>query len=262
MERTQFDRQTDRKIYLDFLRVFATFAVMILHISAQNWHSTDVNGFEWQVFNFFDSIVRWGVPVFVMISGSLFLNRETPLRIIYSKYIRRMITAFIVWSAIYAFFQDGPIMSRVKALLSAICFLACRSDSSLQNRRFAAWFGKWPNPFRRKSSVSCAAGSSAMIRNHMAITRLRQARIKSSRYPPPLKKDIGTAYRMAAPQAPSVRYRKTGQPCGNCVRVQGRTALRLPPSFCRPVRSSGESMPIRQRRYVRRPPHSRGCRPR
>ena len=117
MERTQFDRQTDRKIYLDFLRVFATFAVMILHISAQNWYSTDVNGFEWQVFNFFDSIVRWGAPVFVMISGSLFLNRETPLRIIYSKYIRRMITAFIFWSAIYVFFQDGPIMSRVKALV-------------------------------------------------------------------------------------------------------------------------------------------------
>ena len=111
------DKQSDRKVYIDYLRVFATFAVMILHISAQNWGSTDVNGFDWQVFNFFDSIVRWGVPVFVMISGSLFLNREISLRKLYSKYIRRMITAFIAWSAIYAAFIDGPLMSRVPALI-------------------------------------------------------------------------------------------------------------------------------------------------
>ena len=49
----------ERTIYFDYIRVFATFAVIILHISAQNWYSTDVNGFDWQVFNFFDSIVRW-----------------------------------------------------------------------------------------------------------------------------------------------------------------------------------------------------------
>ena len=118
MERAQFDRQTDRrKVYFDYLRVFATFAVMILHISAQNWYSTDVNGFDWQIFNFFDSIVRWGVPVFVMISGSLFLNREISLSKIFSKYIRRLITAFIAWSAIYAVFMDGTIVDRASALV-------------------------------------------------------------------------------------------------------------------------------------------------
>ena len=110
-------RQKERKVYFDYLRVFATFAVIILHVSTQNWHSTDVNGFDWQVFNFFDSIVRWGVPIFVMISGSLFLNREIPLSKIFSKYIRRMITAFIVWSVIYAVLTDGPMIKRVSTLV-------------------------------------------------------------------------------------------------------------------------------------------------
>lgn len=102
----------DRVVYFDYLRVFATFAVMILHISAQNWYTTDVNGFEWQVFNFYDSIVRWGVPIFVMISGSLFLDREIPLRKMYSKYIFRMAISFFVWSVIYAIFADGSIANK------------------------------------------------------------------------------------------------------------------------------------------------------
>lgn len=64
-----------RTIYFDYLRVMATLAVIMLHMSAQNWYVSDVNGYNWQVFNLYDSIVRWGVPVFVMISGALFLKK-------------------------------------------------------------------------------------------------------------------------------------------------------------------------------------------
>lgn len=105
--------QTDRKVYFDYLRVLATFAVMILHISAQNWYTTDVNGFDWQVFNFFDSKVRWAVPIFVMISGALFLNRDIPIKVMYSKYILRLVVSFVVWSIIYALFSNGSIMDRM-----------------------------------------------------------------------------------------------------------------------------------------------------
>lgn len=108
---------TDRIIYFDYLRVCATFAVMILHISAPNWYTTDVNGFEWQVFNFFDSIVRWGVPVFVMISGALFLNREISLKTLYSKYVFRMVISFLVWSVIYTFFGGGNLVDKMPTML-------------------------------------------------------------------------------------------------------------------------------------------------
>lgn len=111
------DTQPHRTIYFDYLRVFATLAVIILHLCAQNWYVTDVNGLQWQTFNFFDSVVRWGVPVFVMISGSLFLGREISLSRIYSKYILRMVIAFIVWSAVYALFVDG---SKTERMLAAI----------------------------------------------------------------------------------------------------------------------------------------------
>lgn len=108
---------TKRTVYFDYLRVFATFAVIILHVSSRKFYSTDVNGFAWQVFNFFDAIVRWSVPVFVMISGALFLNREIPIKKLYSKYILRILTAFLVWSAIYAAFEDGGITERIVMLI-------------------------------------------------------------------------------------------------------------------------------------------------
>lgn len=94
----------DRQRHFDYLRVFAIFAVMILHVSGQNWYATDVNRMEWQTFNFYDSIVRWGVPVFVMISGALFLPRNISIKTIYSKYVLRMVTSYIVWTGIYAAF--------------------------------------------------------------------------------------------------------------------------------------------------------------
>ena len=113
-----------RKRYCDYLRIFATFAVVVLHVAAANWHIPDVNRPEWAAFNFYDSIVRWGVPVFVMISGSLFLGRDIPVKKIYSKYILRMAAAFIFWTLFYMLmtpdiFADG-IISGLKAHIETI----------------------------------------------------------------------------------------------------------------------------------------------
>ena len=60
--------------YLDCLRVVAIISVIIIHVSAQNWYTTDVSSFAWQFFNLTDSLVRWAVPLFVMISGVVVLE--------------------------------------------------------------------------------------------------------------------------------------------------------------------------------------------
>lgn len=110
---------SDRTVYFDYLRIFAAFMVVILHVSAQNF-GTDVNGFAWQTFNFFDSIARWSVPVFVMISGALFLEKEIPIRKLYLKYIFKLAVSFIVWSVVYVlfFYEYTNGLNLVKALIS------------------------------------------------------------------------------------------------------------------------------------------------
>ncbi len=92
----------NREERLDILRIIATFAVIVLHVSAQNWMNVNVRSFEWNVFNLYDAMVRWAVPVFVMISGALFLNRNVDISRIYKKNIARMVAVFLLWSGIYA----------------------------------------------------------------------------------------------------------------------------------------------------------------
>ena len=91
-------------VYFDFLRIIATIAVIILHVAAQNWASVDLSSVQWKVFNLFDSAVRFSVPMFVMISGALFLDNDKKISIknLYVKNILRIITAFLFWSFIYA----------------------------------------------------------------------------------------------------------------------------------------------------------------
>ena len=96
-----------RILYLDYLRILATLAVILLHISAQNWREVGVNTYQWQIFNFCDSISRWCVAVFVMISGALFLSRRRSIRSIYSHNILRLVTAALFWGVIYALILGG-----------------------------------------------------------------------------------------------------------------------------------------------------------
>lgn len=107
----------ERKTYCDYLRVAATFAVVVLHVAASKWSAADVNGTTWKAFNFYNSAVRWGVPIFIMISGSLFLNREIRIKSIYSKYVPRMLAAFITWSLFYVLTSPDALQN---GLLSAI----------------------------------------------------------------------------------------------------------------------------------------------
>lgn len=53
----------NRIVYFDYLRVAATIAVIFLHTAAINWYGADVSGGTWKVFNFYDSIVQWSVPI-------------------------------------------------------------------------------------------------------------------------------------------------------------------------------------------------------
>lgn len=91
-----------RQYHLDYLRVFASIAIILLHVVAQDWYNFEVTSTAWSFYNICNGATRWGVPVFVMMSGALFLPREIPIKILYKKYIFRMAIAYFVWSLFYA----------------------------------------------------------------------------------------------------------------------------------------------------------------
>ena len=94
-----------RIIYFDLLRIIAIVAVIFVHISGQNWYAANVHSYEWNVYNVFDAISRFGVPIFVMISGALFLSKEQSITKIFKKNILKIAVIFFVWSLIYTLYQ-------------------------------------------------------------------------------------------------------------------------------------------------------------
>lgn len=90
-------------VSFDVLRVVAAFAVVFLHIAAQKIF-TAYPSKQWEIMNFYDSSVRWCVPIFVMISGALFLNsnRNLDIKKLYTKNIWRMVRTFFIWSLLYS----------------------------------------------------------------------------------------------------------------------------------------------------------------
>ncbi len=92
-----------RILSFDVLRIIAAFAVVMLHVSAGRFENC-FPSYEWEITNIYASIVRWGVPIFVMISGALFLNHDKKISIkkLYTKNLFRIIYIFIFWSLCYA----------------------------------------------------------------------------------------------------------------------------------------------------------------
>ena len=117
------EKNPERVWYLEYLRIIATVAVIVLHVAAQNFYGVDVESFAWKVFNCANGLVRWSVPVFLMISGALFLDNEKEITIskLYKKYIWRLIVAFIFWSAIYAltdFWKGATLRTTIKSFIT------------------------------------------------------------------------------------------------------------------------------------------------
>lgn len=95
---------TSRVVWIDVLRIFSVFSMMMLHVAASCWNKVSVDSFEWHTFNVYDGIVRFCVPVFIMISGGFFLDnsKELTLKKLFGKNVSRIATAFFFWSFCYS----------------------------------------------------------------------------------------------------------------------------------------------------------------
>ncbi len=98
-----------RVVWIDLLRIFATCCVPMAHLCSNVINQTPgVLSSDYLTLNFFNSMCRWVVPAFVMISGIFFLNKdkECDPKKLFTKNIVRMATAFLFWSFLYALQQS------------------------------------------------------------------------------------------------------------------------------------------------------------
>lgn len=100
-------KKSERLLYPDFLRIIAAFAVVFIHAISNFWSTTKPQTSEWLFLEIADSLLRFSVPIFVMISGLFMLdpNHPKPLKDLFSKNIFRIFTAYVFWSWIYVAFK-------------------------------------------------------------------------------------------------------------------------------------------------------------
>lgn len=99
-----------REGFIDKLRVAATCAVVMLHTVTGVMDATDMGmyPFEKKVFLVALDLVCWCVPMFLMISGYLFLNPEREIRMgrMLTKYCRRIVLALLLFGVPYALLEQ------------------------------------------------------------------------------------------------------------------------------------------------------------
>lgn len=93
----------NRILYFDVLRILACLAVVLLHVSGYIY-GTDITNLSHWFANMYDGMSRWGVPIFVMISGAIFLDpkKQITIKDVFCKYIFHIMLLFFIWSIFYA----------------------------------------------------------------------------------------------------------------------------------------------------------------
>lgn len=95
------------RAYGDAVRVLGTLAVVLGHCADMPMNQQPPDSLEWWVCNIVNSLCRWAVPVYVMLSGALLLDpaRTEPARVFYRKRLARLGAPLLFWSAFFTLFE-------------------------------------------------------------------------------------------------------------------------------------------------------------
>ncbi len=94
--------------YIDYLRVFSIFMVMLLHCIC-DYYANIANAGKtlWYIIGYANELSRVGVPLFFMISGYLLLNKDiTDIKAFYKKRFLKIGIPFILYDIFYYIYMN------------------------------------------------------------------------------------------------------------------------------------------------------------
>ena len=95
----------EREVLLDVLKVVSAFCIVLIHSCGQGFSKTFGTS-SWFGFLLINTIPRFAVPVFMMVSGSLMLGRNTPSLSVVSKKAGKAVLLLVVWNFLYFFLHE------------------------------------------------------------------------------------------------------------------------------------------------------------
>lgn len=111
------DNKKIRIYYFDILRIVSCFSVILIHVSARYFYLFNIKSNNWKIAYCFNGISRFGVPIFFMISGALFLSKDISFSKIFNRYIRRLLIKLIFWSFIYSIYKNELSNQNIKLII-------------------------------------------------------------------------------------------------------------------------------------------------
>src|ERR1700743_2355755 len=117
--------KTENIDWISNLRLIALYAVIVLHCTAPVLRFDKVPLADWWVADFYKGLVRFAVPVFVMITGALLLHKKYEIGNFLKKRLLRVVVPFLFWSLVYIWYSwynediafDGGLLADLKIVL-------------------------------------------------------------------------------------------------------------------------------------------------
>lgn len=95
--------------YLDLLRFIAISAVILLHVisGVSDTIADQMTGTQLQIYQTIKAFCTIGVPLFLMISGTLFLapKKQFSLKLLFQKYLRRIVLSLVLFGTFFALLE-------------------------------------------------------------------------------------------------------------------------------------------------------------
>ena len=92
-----------RLAWADLLRMAALLACLMVWLAEEGLAGSALGSASWQAYQLYNSLLRWCVPVFAMLSGMFLLEPRTGLtlpRLLLGRVLRVLI-AIVLWGAVY-----------------------------------------------------------------------------------------------------------------------------------------------------------------
>ncbi|MBR4447966.1 acyltransferase [Methanobrevibacter sp.] len=97
--------QSKRIFYYDVLRALAIIGIVFCHASIV-FVLTGINNPDFYISAFFDCFREFSIPVFVMLSGALLINKKDSLKTFFKKRLSRIFIPFLFWVVIYIVYSS------------------------------------------------------------------------------------------------------------------------------------------------------------
>ena len=95
-----------RILWIDLLRIIGMVGVITIHIVGNTKETFGLLGEAKLVFTVIKKSFYFTIPLFVMVSGSMLLNKDIGYRDVLHKYVRRMLFVLLTFGSLFAFMEE------------------------------------------------------------------------------------------------------------------------------------------------------------